>query len=80
MIITNLLSAAFYIATIALFPEELVVSYMNATFFLAVLFIVAFSWGPLFLIQLVLGYLDPSDYQKIMKNVKRKKINTNLFK
>jgi hypothetical protein len=27
-----------------------------------------------------LGYLDPSDYQKIMKNVKRKKINTNLFK
>jgi hypothetical protein len=53
---------------------------MNGAFFLSVLIIVMFSWGPIFLTQLILGYIDPSDYQKIMKNVKRKKINTNLFK
>jgi hypothetical protein len=80
MIITNFLSAGFYIATVALFPQELNVSYMDANFFLSVLIIVAFSWAPLYLSQLILGYIDPSDYQKIMKNVKRKKINTTLFK
>lgn len=76
MIISNVLSAIIYIVTLFIFPEQLLVSKMDGHFFLCVFVIVLFSWGPLFITKLILQFVDPSDFEKIMKNVKRKKIMT----
>lgn len=79
MIISNIGSAIIYVGTLYLFPEQLLVSSINWAFIGYVLAIVALSWLPLYIVKLVLKRLDPSDYEKIMKNVKRKKINTRIF-
>lgn len=79
MIISNIGSAIVYIATIYLFPDQLLVSKMNGIFFIYVTIIVLCSWLPLFICKLILKRVDPSDFEKIMKNVKRNKINTRIF-
>ena len=40
-----------------------------------ILGIVAISWLPLFLFQIIMNKVDPSDYQKVMRTVKRQAIN-----
>ena len=52
---------------------------INAKFIFYVLTIVVVSWLPLFIVKLLLKKLDPSDFEKLMKNVKRRKINTKIF-
>jgi hypothetical protein len=52
---------------------------MTGKFFVFVIIIVLASWGPLYVVKLILKYADPSDFEKIMKNVKRDKINTKIF-
>jgi phospholipid-translocating ATPase len=79
MIISNLGSALTYLLTIYLMPQLLVVSKLSGKFFLTLLIIVIASWLPLYLLQLVIQKFDPSDYEKIMKQVKRQKIRTNIF-
>lgn len=80
MILSNFGSAILYILTIYLFPKQLLVSAMTPKFFIYVLIIVVVSWGPLYILKLILRKLDPTDFEKIMKNVKRDKINTKIFK
>lgn len=79
MILSNIGSAVFYVLTIYLFPKQLLVSAMTPGFFLFVILIVLASWGPPFIVKLILRKADPSDFEKIMKNVKRDKINTKIF-
>jgi len=55
------------------------VAEINAKFIFYVLTIVVVSWLPLFIVKLLLKKLDPSDFEKLMKNVKRRKINTKIF-
>ena len=45
-----------------------------------ILVIVLASWLPLFLFRIIKKYLDPSDFEKIMKTVKRKRIGTSFIK
>lgn len=71
MIISNVASALVYVGVIFAFPKQLLVSDMTPKFFGYVILIVAVSWGPLYVTSLVLKRLDPSDFEKIMKNVKR---------
>jgi phospholipid-translocating ATPase len=80
MIISNIASALVYVGVIFAFPKQLLVSDMTPKFFGYVILIVSISWGPLFLAGLVLKKLDPSDFEKIMKNVKRQKVNMQIFK
>jgi hypothetical protein len=49
---------------------------MTATFFGWVFLIVLLSWGPIYAYKLISKKVDPSDFEKIMKHVKRNAINT----
>jgi phospholipid-translocating ATPase len=71
MIISNVASAIVYVGVIFAFPKQLLVSAMTPKFFAYVILIVMVSWLPLYLHKLLMKRLDPSDYEKIMKNVKR---------
>jgi len=50
MIVSNIFSAIFYIGTILLLPEQLVVSEMTAEFFGWIILIVVISWAPIFVL------------------------------
>ncbi|CAD8189038.1 unnamed protein product [Paramecium pentaurelia] len=80
MIISNVASAVIYILSIMWFPNQLLVSAMTFQFFFYVIVIVLVSWSPCFIAQKILKKYDPSDYEKIMANVKRELINTKIFK
>jgi hypothetical protein len=66
-----------YMAAILLFPNTLLVSDISWDMIGRIVIIVfLLSWGPLFLLTFLLRKIYPSDFQKIMKNVKKKVINT----
>lgn len=69
MIISNVASALFYILTLFLFPQQLLVSSLDLQFFIYVFLIVMASWLPCYMVQELLRKLDPSDFEKIMANV-----------
>ncbi|CAD8047447.1 unnamed protein product [Paramecium sonneborni] len=81
MFISTIGSTVFYVLTMVLLPETLVVAeVLNLTFWVNTLIIVLFSWMPIFLCQWFIRIKQPNDYEKIMKQVKGKnKIKTNLF-
>lgn len=76
MIIANLLSIAFYLGVLFLFPSHLIISRLDWKFFGWVLLILMISWLPLYVARRILKEVDPSDSEKLMKNVKREMINT----
>jgi hypothetical protein len=51
---------------------------MTWTFTGWVLVIMLISWCPLFLARVVMNYLDPSDFEKLMRNVKRDRIRVDI--
>ncbi|CAD8137568.1 unnamed protein product [Paramecium pentaurelia] len=81
MFISTIGSTIFYVLTMVLIPETLVVGeVLNGTFWINTLIIVLFSWCPIFLVQWFVRIKQPNDYEKIMKQVKDKqKIKTNIF-
>ncbi|CAD8045734.1 unnamed protein product [Paramecium sonneborni] len=81
MFISTIGSTIFYVLTMVLIPETLVVAeVLNGTFWMNTFIILLFSWLPIFLCQWFVRIKQPNDYEKIMKQVKgKKKIKTNLF-
>lgn len=75
MIIANLLSLFLYILVMLCFPSHLIISRLDWTFFLWVLLILVVSWVPLYVAKKILKIVDPSDSEKLMKNVQRDMIN-----
>ncbi len=71
MIVSDILSAFFYIGTIWILPYYLQVCDLNDEFFFWVFVIVIINWAPIFMVKFIMKRRDPSDFQKIMKHVKR---------
>lgn len=62
MIVSNVGSALVYLLVLYLFPNQLLVSKMDGQFFLFVFVIIILSWVPLYIVQLIMQYCNPSDY------------------
>ena len=72
MIICQLLSVIIYFMTIALMPSMFDVSTLNAEFLWKMVVITLASWLPFHLFKIIKSYLDPSDYERMMKGVEKK--------
>ena len=66
-IICNVLSLLIYILTIKLFPMQLMLADMHWSFLGWIFIILFISWGPLYVMKLLLRAIDPSDFEKLMK-------------
>lgn len=64
---SSVLTLFIYIFSIALLPQYFDVSYIDWMFVVKVLLITVVSWMPLHLIHCMVDRLDPSEFQKIMK-------------
>ena len=72
MIIANILSAIVYLLTLYMIPEHLNISEVfDWSFFGWVLLILLISWAPLYISRWIYKKVDPTDSEKLMKNVKR---------
>jgi len=67
MICASILTLFLYILSIALMPSYFDTSYITWNFVLKVFAITMASWLPMFIVQVIVGKLDPSEFEKIMK-------------
>lgn len=67
MIVSSVLTLFIYILSIALLPAYFDTSYITWEFVMKVLCITLASWLPMHLIQMVADRVDPSEFQKIMR-------------
>jgi len=63
----SVLTMFIYILSIALMPQYFNTSYITWMFMVKVMLITLVSWAPLAIIQWVVNCLDPSEFQKIMR-------------
>lgn len=78
MIAGQALSILVYFLSILLLNSILDVYYITWMFLFKVIIVSLVSFGPLYLMRRIRKIFDPTDYEKVMKNVKRKKIDMNL--
>ena len=78
MIASQLLSVLIYFLSLWMLSSILDVSYITWMFLLKVVVITAISFLPLYLINWVRKKVDPSDFEKVMRDVKKDKINMSL--
>lgn len=78
MIISQLISVLLYFISIATLRTVLDVSYITWMFLLKVTVITAISFIPLYVITIVRRRVNPTDFEKVMMNVKRDKIKMTL--
>lgn len=64
---SSVMTLFIYILSIALLPQYFDTSYIEWMFVVKVLLITVVSWMPLHLIHCIVDKLDPSEFQKIMK-------------
>lgn len=79
MIISQIFSVLIYFISIWTLRSMLDVSYISWLFLLKVLVITAISFVPLYVLSWLRRKLDPTDYEKVMRNVKTKRINTRII-
>lgn len=68
---SSVLTLFIYILSIALLPQYFDTSYITWMFVVKVLLITVMSWMPLHLIHCIVDKIDPSEFQKIMREEKR---------
>ena len=73
MILSQLLTFFIYVLSIALLRSYFDTSYMTWTFCVRVLLLTSASWIPLHLFECIVARLDPSEFQKIMRQEKRER-------
>ena len=69
--LSQIFTLALYIASIILLREMIDLSVIDVEFAKNVGIIVLFSWFPLHLIKLIRVRLDPSESEKIMREIKQ---------
>jgi len=67
MVVSSVLTLFMYVLSIALLPVYFQNSYITWEFVMKVICITIASWLPLHIIQLIIQRLDPSEFQKIMR-------------
>ena len=67
MVISQILSVIVYFLTIFTMKNVFMVSTLTWAFLLKILMLTFSTWFPLHLITIIKKYLDPSDYEKIMR-------------
>ena len=67
MVISQILSVIIYFLTIFTMKNVFMVSTLTWAFLLKILMLTFITWFPLHLITIIKKYLDPSDYEKIMR-------------
>jgi len=72
ILISSILTLFIYILSIALLPEYFDTSYIEWMFVVKVLMITVVSWMPLHLVHCIVDKVDPSEFQKIMKEEERR--------
>jgi len=69
---SSVLTLFMYIMAIALLPQYFDTSYITWLFFVKVLLLTMVSWMPLHLVHCIVDKIDPSEFQKIMNDERRK--------
>ena len=67
MVVSSVLTLFMYVLSIALLPVYFQTSYITWEFVMKVICITNASWLPLHIIQLIIQRVDPSEFQKIMR-------------
>jgi len=67
MVVSSVLTLFMYVLSIALLPVYFQTSYITWEFVMKVICITIASWLPLHIIQLIIQRVDPSEFQKIMR-------------
>lgn len=67
MLASSVITFIMYILSIALLPSYFEASYITWLFVVKVVLITVVSWLPLHLVQMIINRVDPSEFQKIMK-------------
>ena len=67
MVVSQILSVIVYFFTIYAMKNVFMVSTLTWAFLLKILMLTFITWFPLHLITIIKRYLDPSDYEKIMR-------------
>lgn len=70
VLISQILTFAVYIASIIMFREYIDLSIVDWNFAKKVAIIVLLSWGPIHIIKLLRMKYDPTENEKIMKEIK----------
>lgn len=70
VLVSQVLTFAVYIASIVLFQQYIDVSVMDFTFAKKVALIVLLSWLPMHLVKLLRQKYDPTENEKIMKQIR----------
>lgn len=79
MIVSQVFSVLIYFLSIWTLRSMLDVSYISWMFLLKVLVITAISFVPLYVLSWLRRKLDPTDYEKVMRNVKTRRINMRII-
>lgn len=66
-VVSSVLTLFMYVLSIALLPVYFQTSYITWEFVMKVICITIASWLPLHIIQLIIQRVDPSEFQKIMR-------------
>lgn len=78
MIMSQIISVLVYFISIYTLRTILDVSAITWMFILKIIGITAISFGPLYLVSFLRKKFDPTDYEKVMKYVKTRRINMSL--